>query len=124
KYNIKINKIHCDENQMQQVFLNILMNAWQAIKDNGEITIETKYQKAKNNDGFVEISFTDTGSGIKDEIIDHIFEPFFSTKDIGKGTGLGLSICKQIVQDHNGYIKVKSELGKGSKFSVFLPISH
>jgi len=124
EYDQRLKKIRCDEGQIQQVFLNILMNAWQAIKDNGEISIMTKTRNTKDSNGFVEIIFTDTGGGIKEDIIDHIFEPFFSTKETGKGTGLGLSICKQIIQDHYGNIEVKSEYGKGSQFIVQLPINH
>lgn len=123
KYDKKLPKILCDDSQVQQVFLNILMNAWQAIKNDGEIIVETKISKKNNRYENVDIYFTDTGGGMSSNIIEHIFEPFFSTKETGKGTGLGLSICKQIVQDHEGCIIVKSQEGKGSTFIVRLPIT-
>lgn len=102
--------------RLNQVFLNILMNARQAIKDTGEITIRTYLQ-----DGKVHIAISDTGGGIPQENIKRLFDPGFTTKGVGVGTGLGLSICYQIVQDHRGEIIVESELGKGSTFTIVLP---
>ncbi len=102
--------------RLNQVFLNILINARQAMKDGGEITISTY-----SNDGKVFIEFKDTGGGIRPEHLKRIFDPGFTTKGVGVGTGLGLSIVYQIIQDHKGEILVKSELGKGSTFTIVLP---
>jgi two-component system, NtrC family, sensor kinase len=102
--------------RLNQVFLNILMNARQAIKDTGEITIRTFLK-----DGKVHVAISDTGSGIPPEDIKRLFDPGFTTKGVGVGTGLGLSICYQIVQDHRGEITVESEVGKGSTFTIILP---
>ncbi|HSE40330.1 MAG TPA: ATP-binding protein, partial [Acidobacteriota bacterium] len=102
--------------RLNQVFLNILINARQAMKDGGEITITT-YAR----DGKVFIEFKDTGVGIRPEHIKRIFDPGFTTKGVGVGTGLGLSIVYQIIQDHKGEILVSSEPGKGSTFTIVLP---
>ena len=101
---------------MNQVFVNVLINAKQAIKDKGEVTIST-YQR----DGKIHIEFSDTGVGIPKENLKKIFDPGFTTKGVGVGTGLGLSICYQIIQDHLGEIKVQSEVGKGTTFTIILP---
>ena len=97
--------------------MNILVNASHAIEDKGDIAIRT-WEK----DNFVNVSITDTGSGIAKETIDKIFEPFFTTKEVGKGTGLGLSICYDIIKKHEGEVTVKSEVGKGTTFTVSLPV--
>ncbi len=112
-----IPKINCYPQQLNQVFLNLLINAAQAIKDQGTITVRT-WCDEKN----VNVSIVDTGSGIAPKDMARIFEPFYTTKDVGKGTGLGLSISYGIVQNHGGEIRVESELGKGSTFTVTLPI--
>jgi len=104
--------------QLNQVFLNILVNAAQAIEKKGEIRIKT-WQK--NNDVLLTIS--DTGCGIDPENISKIFDPFFTTKEVGKGTGLGMNIAYNIIQQHGGSIAVKSEKGKGTTFTVSLPVS-
>ncbi len=109
--------ISCISGQINQVILNILSNAIQSIEGKGIISIETKIV---NNDAIISIS--DSGKGIANEIVDKIFDPFFTTKDVGKGTGLGLYISYEIIKRHNGSIKVKSAEGKGSTFSIFLPI--
>jgi two-component system, NtrC family, sensor kinase len=111
-------KILCYPQELNQVFMNILLNAAQAIKEKGEIRLKTS---AENNHICVQIS--DSGAGIPQELIQKIFDPFFTTKEVGKGTGLGLSISYGIVKKHNGEIKVESEPGKGSSFSVLLPVS-
>lgn len=103
--------------QLNQVFMNILVNAAQAIESRGEIHIKT--QKAE--DGLVEIVISDTGCGIPEENIPRIFEPFFTTKEQGKGTGLGLNIAHNIIKKHNGVIAVQSQVGKGSTFTIRLP---
>jgi signal transduction histidine kinase len=111
-----IPKISCFPGRLNQVFLNLLINAKQAIEGEGTITISTY---AKNNKVYVEIK--DTGKGIAREHLGKIFDPGFTTKGVGVGTGLGLSICFQIIQDHQGEILVESEVDKGSAFTVILP---
>lgn len=112
----EIPKIPCYPGRLNQVFLNLLINARQAIQGKGEITISTY---AKNNKVYVEIK--DTGKGIAREHLAKIFDPGFTTKGVGVGTGLGLSICYQIIEDHHGDILVESEVGKGTTFTVILP---
>lgn len=107
----------CYPGRLNQVFLNLLINAKQAIKDKGEITITTYM---KDNRAHIEIS--DTGVGIAPENLSRVFDPGFTTKGVGVGTGLGLAICYQIMQDHRGEIRVRSELGAGTTFTVILPI--
>jgi signal transduction histidine kinase len=111
-----IPEIECIPSQLNQVFMNLLMNAVQAIDNHGRITIRTG-QEGEN----IWIEVEDTGKGIKSEHLDRIFDPFFTTKPVGKGTGLGLSLSFGIVKKHGGRIEVKSELGKGTIFSVVLP---
>lgn len=106
---------------LSQVFLNILVNAIQSIKDKGEITIGTLFTN-ESGKSMVRIVFSDTGIGMPKEIQEKIFEPFFTTKDVGEGTGLGLSIVYSIIKQHNGRIDVKSQPGKGTSFSIYLPI--
>lgn len=107
-----------DESQMVQVFLNLIMNAAEAMKGEGTLTIAIKHFADK---GSVEISFTDTGDGIPEENLRHLFEPFFTTKEVGYGTGLGLSISHGIVERHEGTIAVKSRVGEGTTFVITLP---
>lgn len=106
-----------NEGRLHQVILNILINSVQAIEDTGVISISSSVQK--NN---VALEIADTGCGICEINLSKITEPFFTTKDPGKGTGLGLSIANQIVSDHNGTLKFKSELGKGTSTTLKLPI--
>jgi two-component system NtrC family sensor kinase len=108
-----------DPAQLQQVFLNILNNAIDAIGKDGEIILNTKYIR-KNNELAVEIA--DNGPGISKEIVDKIFDPFFTTKEVGKGTGLGLSISYSIVEKLGGRMMVASEEGQGTTFSIYLPV--
>jgi signal transduction histidine kinase len=105
-----------NEHQLQQVFTNLMVNAQQAMKDGGKLTVSTAM-----NDGLVEIAFTDTGRGIPSEHLDKLFDPFFTTKEVGEGTGLGLSVSYGIIQAHKGRIEVESEPGKGSTFQIKLP---
>jgi signal transduction histidine kinase len=114
-----IPEIECLPAQLNQVFMNLLMNAVQAIKDYGKITIRTGQQ-----DEQVWVEVEDTGTGIQPEHLEHIFDPFFTTKPVGSGTGLGLALSYGIVKNHGGRIEVKSEPGKGSVFKVVLPHSH
>ncbi len=108
----------CYPSQLNQVFMNILSNAAQAIEDTGTIRLST----SRKNEKFVEIKITDTGKGMDQETQSQVFDPFFTTKGVGKGTGLGLSISYGIVEKHGGEISVHSQLGKGTEFSVTLPI--
>jgi PAS domain S-box-containing protein len=110
--------IVCYPSRLNQVFLNLLVNAKQAIRGAGEITVTT-LQK----DDRVHISFRDTGAGIPEGNLSRIFDPGFTTKGVGVGTGLGLSICYRIVQDHKGEIRVESRVGEGSTFTVILPVN-
>lgn len=110
-------EIECLPSQLNQVFLNLLVNAAQSIADHGRITIRTRCLG-----DFVSIAVADTGSGLAPEIRDRIFDPFFTTKPVGKGTGLGLSVTYGIVERHGGHIEVDSEPGRGSVFTVFLPL--
>ena len=96
--------------------LNIITNAKDAMPDGGKLTVETL-----NKNGLIIIDITDTGIGIPEEIKDKIFDAFFTTKQKVKGVGLGLSVCYGIIKDHGGDIFVKSDVGKGSTFSVILP---
>lgn len=112
-----IPEVVCFPGQINQVFMNLLSNAIQAIPGNGQIFVTTAEAGDK-----VRISIKDTGGGIPENIRSKIFDPFFTTKDVGKGTGLGLSISYGIIQKHNGTIAVESEPGKGSEFIITLPI--
>ena len=104
---------------LQQVFLNLFLNSIQAMPDGGALTIRSSI----DNEQFVKVGVKDTGCGIPKENFEKIFDPFFTTKDVGKGTGLGLSVSYGIIQKMGGRIKVESEVGKGSTFSVYLPFA-
>ena len=108
----------CYPGKLNQVFMNIINNAGQSIEGNGTISITTSYEKK-----YIMVSIKDTGKGMPPEVVNHIFEPFYTTKDVGKGTGLGLSISYGIIQEHDGEIKVKSNVGKGTEFIITLPVS-
>jgi two-component system, NtrC family, sensor kinase len=109
--------IHCQAQQLNQAFMNILVNAAHALDKLGEVTVSTW---SDTTDIF--ISIADTGCGIPDELQQQIFEPFFTTKEINKGTGLGLSIVADIIQHHHGTISVQSHQGQGTTFTITLPI--
>ena len=129
----KLNIVNADKVQMEQVFTNIFINAKDAMHEGGELTITTRNEMLDENSGrdftnftpghFVEVSISDTGTGMSEDIKNHIFEPFYTTKDEGKGTGLGLATVYGIICNHNGYIKVDSELNKGTTFVIYLPVS-
>jgi len=123
KYTEALPLVLGDSYQLQQVFMNIILNAVHAMPRGGNLTISTRLQKTENREQ-IEIAFQDTGIGIPDDIKDKIFEPFFTTsyKSGYKGTGLGLSISYSIVQAHGGRIEVESAMGKGSTFRVILPL--
>ncbi len=111
-----IKPIWAQGERVQQVFINIILNAMDAMPDGGKLKIEL-YQ----TDNQAVIAIEDTGTGIKSQHLPHIFDPFFTTKGIGKGTGLGLSISYAIIKEHEGRITVESEDGKGSRFVIFIP---
>ncbi|MCH5372883.1 MAG: ATP-binding protein, partial [Planctomycetes bacterium] len=111
--------VHADRNQLQQVVLNLMLNACEAMPDGGTLLVGTSAA-----DGKLSIKVTDTGCGIQPGQLDRIFEPFFTTKPVGKGTGLGLSVSYGIVQQHGGNLEVQSEVRKGSTFTITLPANH
>lgn len=120
--------VAADANQVQQVLTNLIVNGIQAMPDGGRVTISVECQSIPQSDaesgpcGYARIEVADEGTGIADEDKEHLFEPFFTTKQVGEGTGLGLSIAYGIVQEHGGWINVESELSRGSRFHVFLPL--
>ncbi len=124
-HNIKVIKklspdlptILLDKNQIQQVLMNIILNAAEAMDGQGKLTVGTS-----SDEEYARIKFTDTGCGISEENMKKLFQPFFTTKETGHGTGLGLSISYGIIRKHNGKISVSSEIGKGSTFTIILPI--
>jgi signal transduction histidine kinase len=103
--------------RLKQVFLNIVLNALEAMPNGGELTVKTGWDEAKRE---VWVAFTDTGEGIPLENLPRIFEPFYTTRL--KGTGLGLSISHGIVEQHGGRIEVESKVGRGSTFTIWLPV--
>jgi len=111
-------KTIADASQLQQVFINIIMNAAEAMNGKGDLSLHTSLDEKTKN---IQIEISDTGCGIPQENLARIFEPFFSTKPVGQGTGLGLPICYGIVKSHKGEIKIKSETGKGTTFIITLP---
>jgi PAS domain S-box-containing protein len=115
-----IPEVYCYPQQLNQVFMNILVNAAHAIEDKGEVKISTAYLDGA--EPMVEIRISDTGKGIPPENLPKIFDPFFTTKPVGKGTGLGLSMAYSIIKKHDGEIKVESEVGKGTTFVIRLPV--
>ncbi len=117
KYYGDIPTIHCSPSQINQIFLNLLTNAADAIEESGHIVIRTEADGSE-----VRISIADTGSGISPDILSKIRDPFFTTKAVGKGTGLGLSIVDQIVQSHGGELLIESEPGKGTTVTIVLPV--
>jgi len=118
-YSSSLPKIIADSAQLQQVSMNIILNAAEAMDGNGVLTLSTSLNRDKTQ---IEVKFSDTGHGINEEEKKRLFEPFFTTKEVGKGTGLGLAISYSIIQKHNGTIECTSQLGKGSTFTVKLPV--
>jgi PAS domain S-box-containing protein len=124
--------VRVDPGQIEQVLINLYLNAWHAMPDGGDLFIQTENIYLSDDycqpfeipgGNYVKISVTDTGVGIDKELISRIFEPFFTTKDVGKGTGLGLASAYGIIKNHSGIIRVYSEKGQGSTFNIYLPAS-
>ena len=111
-------EVYCNPGNLNQVFMNLLLNASQAIEEKGDIWVSTRQQ-----DNRVQIEIRDNGRGIPADIQQRIFDPFFTTKPVGKGTGLGLSISYNIIKKHNGKLECKSEVGVGTTFTVTLPVT-
>lgn len=124
--------VQADATELSQILTNLCINARDAMADGGKLTIEAKCIQINGNaththpdarpGPYVVLSVADTGTGMSAETLERIFDPFFTTKDIGKGTGLGLATVQGIVKSHDGFVTVYSELGRGSKFSVYLPV--
>ena len=124
-------QVNADESNLEQVIMNIAVNARDAMPEGGTLNIKTENLSLSDEEcrvipgsysgKFVRLTIEDTGTGIPKEIMDKIFEPFFSTKEVGKGTGLGLSVVFGIVKKHNGWINVYSEPGQGAVFRIYLP---
>lgn len=124
--------VEADPGQMQQVLMNLLINAWQAMPQPGKITIHTQEVNLAEwqdpawqleSGPYVSLAVADTGTGMDQETLEHIFEPLFTTKPLGQGTGLGLASVYHIIQKHRGAIQVRSQKGQGSTFTIYLPVS-
>jgi PAS domain S-box-containing protein len=123
--------IEADPTRLQQVFMNLALNARDAMENSGDLTFHLehiRYTRDKDppvidmpTGNWIRISVSDTGSGIPPENLTRVFEPFFTTKPVGQGTGLGLAQVYGIVRQHEGYLDVKSQVGKGTRFDIFLP---
>ena len=112
-------KIECNASQLNQVFLNLINNASQSITaEQGTVTVTSSVEGDR-----IRVDVTDTGTGIAPDVLAHIFDNYYTTKPASEGTGLGLTIARSIVREHGGEIAVKTEVGKGSTFSVLLPVS-
>lgn len=124
--------VNADTNQLQQVIINLVVNARDAMLDGGIIFISTKLidvdkdsianNLSDHHGSFIEVEVRDTGIGMDEKIMEKVFEPFFTTKEVGKGTGLGLAMVYGTIQQHNGWINLSSKLGEGTSFKIYLPI--
>lgn len=117
-YQATADRVYGDESQLQQAFMNLLMNGVEAIGNDGELTVFTENHTDANGRRHLKIHIRDTGPGIAPEFLTRVFEPFFTTKK--NGTGLGLAICQRIAQEHQGQVDVQSEAGSGSNFIISL----
>jgi len=119
--------VFMDPNQLDQIIMNLVINARDAMPEGGTLTVTASHHQgelyAAHTGDCVVLSVSDTGVGMSEEVKAHLFEPFFTTKNTGKGTGLGLATCYGIVEQNDGYIEVQSELGQGSTFNVYLPVT-
>jgi signal transduction histidine kinase len=113
--------VAADTDEMKQVFVNLINNAFFAMTSGGALTIRCKSETDETGRTMVVVSLSDTGHGIPEDHLDKIFDPFFTTRPDGQGTGLGLSISYMVVQNHGGRIEVESAVGQGSTFRVYLP---
>ncbi len=115
--------VFMDPNQLDQIIMNLVVNARDAMPEGGTLIVAASYYQGKLSAGrdCVVLSVSDSGTGMSEEVKSHLFEPFFTTKETGKGTGLGLATCYGIVEQNGGHIEVDSELGRGSTFTVYLP---
>jgi CheY-like chemotaxis protein len=132
KYGKDLWPVEVDQGQMEQVFMNLYVNAWQAMPGGGEIYLETEnvllddaqaFPYAVKLGEYVKITVTDTGTGMDEKTKARIFDPFFTTKEMGRGTGLGLATVYGIIKGHKGVINVDSEPGHGTTFTLYLPAS-
>jgi len=119
-FQIDLPMIVADPSQLERVFMNMIINAAEAMDGNGQLVLRTH---STQEDRFVVVEFVDTGTGISEENKEKIFDPFFTTKDVGHGTGLGLAISYGIIKSHKGTISVESEVGKGATFKIGFPLS-
>jgi signal transduction histidine kinase len=115
----RLPEVLCDPSQVQQIVTNLVLNAAEAM-EGGVVTIYTKHLPA---DDEIQLSVQDTGTGISEENLTKLFDPFFSTKEEGKGTGLGLAVVYGLVEAHHGRIDLQTEVGRGTTFTVTLPVS-
>ena len=124
--------MEADRGQLEQVLLNLYINAWQAMPEGGDLSLATQNVTlgelevkpyGRQPGRYVKISVTDTGMGMDEKTKERIFEPFFTTKKPGQGTGMGLASVYGIIENHGGFITVESELGKGTRFDTYLPAS-
>lgn len=124
EYSVDLPFIHADRQKLRQVFLNLMVNASDAMPSGGRLTIRARVGMLPGDIPAVSLEFADTGVGIPPESLARIMEPFFTTKPEGQGTGLGLAICRRIIHEHHGAIQLTSEVGKGTTFRVMLPIQN
>jgi two-component system NtrC family sensor kinase len=111
-----------DEGQVSQVFMNIILNALDAMPEGGKLTVTTRQERNDSGKDSIVIELADTGIGIAGQDLEKIFDPFYTTKEVGTGTGLGLSLSYNIVKRFKGDIRVDSEVGRGTIFTITLPI--
>jgi signal transduction histidine kinase len=132
KYGKNLWTVEVDQGQMEQVFMNLYMNAWEAMPGGGEITLETENVLLEDDQAFpyaitpgkyVKTTVVDTGTGMDEKTLERIFDPFFTTKEMGRGTGLGLATVYGIIKGHKGMINVYSEPAHGTTFTIYLPAS-